>query len=92
MFNLINEMAISPAAALGIYAAIGLVFFHDMKRIRWYALSLMWVLTGAFDRGFMIETAMLGFTYMLVESFFDTYYRHGRAKARARARALKSKD
>lgn len=85
MFDFVNHMAISPMTAFGIYLLAGLVLFHDMKRIRWYALSLLWVLTGTFDRGFLIETAMLGFAYMLVESFFDTYSQHEKSKAPARA-------
>lgn len=83
MFDFVNQMTISPATAIGIYLIIGLILFHDMKRIRWYAMSILWVLMGTFDRGFLIETTMLGFAYLLTESFFDTYYTLEKIKAQA---------
>lgn len=83
MFQFVNDMVTSPVAAFGIYLLAGLILFHDMKRIRWYAMSLLWVLMGTYDRGFLIETTMLGFAYMLTESFFDTYYQIRVAKAEA---------
>ncbi|MCB2426113.1 MULTISPECIES: hypothetical protein [Methylophaga] len=83
MFNFVNDMVTSPAAAFGIYLVAGLILFHDMKRIRWYAMSLLWVLMGTFDRGFLIETTMLGFAYLLTESFFGTYYQLRVDKAEA---------
>lgn len=85
MFGFMNDLAISHGEAFGIYLIAGLVLFHDMKRIRWYALASVWLATGTFDRGFLIETTMLGFTYLLVESFFSTYYKHERAKVLAKA-------
>lgn len=81
MFEFINHITITPFNAMGYYLLAGVILFHDMKRIRWYAMSLLWVLMGSFDRGFLIETAMLGFAFMLTESFFDTYYRHFQAIA-----------
>ena len=88
MFDFVNYLAISPLAAMGIYLLAGLILFHDMKRIRWYALSIIWVLAGTFDRGFLIETTMLGFAFLLTERFFDTYYQHEKAKGKA----LKNED
>ncbi len=76
MFDFIQQMSVSPMTAVWYYLIAGLVFFHDMKRIRWYSLSLLWITFGSFDRGFLIETSMLGFTFMLTESFFNTYYQH----------------
>lgn len=73
MFDFVNQLTISPLQAMLIYAAAGLILFYGDKRIRWYVLSLAWVATGTFDRGFLIETAMLGFAFMLVESFYLMY-------------------
>lgn len=84
MFDFMNHLSITPMNAMGYYLLAGVFLFHDMKRIRWYAMSLMWVLMGSFDRGFLIETTMLGFAFLLTESFFDTYYQHMKAKALAR--------
>lgn len=81
MFDFVNYLGISPAAALTIYFVAGLILFHDMKRIRWYAFSAMWVYAGSFDRGLLVETTMLAFAYVLSESFFNTYSEHYKAKA-----------
>jgi hypothetical protein len=89
MLEFINHMTITPLNAIGYYLLAGVLLFHDMKRIRWYAMSLLWVSFGTFDRGFLIETTMLGFTFMLTEGFFDTYFQH--EKAKAQSRAMKSK-
>jgi hypothetical protein len=76
MLEFINHMTITPLNAIGYYLLAGVLLFHDMKRIRWYAMSLLWVSFGTFDRGFLIETTMLGFAFMLTEGFFDTYFQN----------------
>lgn len=83
MFDFINQLAISPVQAILIYAAAGLFLFHGDKRIRWYIMSIAWVSTGMFDRGFLIETAMLGFAFLLVEDFYLMYANNFSAKREA---------
>lgn len=82
MFDFINQLAISPVQAILIYAAAGLFLFHGDKRIRWYIMSIAWVSTGMFDRGFLIETAMLGFAFQLLESFYLMYSENFSAKSK----------
>ncbi|HIC46417.1 MAG TPA: hypothetical protein EYM37_14140 [Methylophaga aminisulfidivorans] len=80
MFDFIQNMSVSPMTGAWYYLIAGIVLFDDMKRIRWYSMSLLWLTLGSFDRGFLIETSMLGFTFMLSECFFNTYYQHEKAK------------
>lgn len=40
MLEFINHMTITPLNAMGYYLLAGVLLFHDMKRIRWYAMSL----------------------------------------------------
>lgn len=85
MFDFVTELAVTPVQAAFIYLIAGLVFFYGDKRIRWYAFSLAWVGFGQFDRGMFIETCVLGFAFMLSESFFKMYSENFAAKSKAPA-------
>lgn len=80
MFDFVNQVAVTPVQAVFIYLIGGLIFMYGDKRIRWYAFSLAWVGFGQFDRGIVIETCMLGFTFMLADSFYLMYAENFAAK------------
>lgn len=83
MFDFVNQLAVTPTQVMFIYLIAGLIFMHGDKRIRWYAFSLAWVSIGQFDRGLLIETAMLGFAFMLTDSFYLMYAENFAAKRKA---------
>lgn len=90
MIETINELITTPMGAMIFYVVLGLVFFVDMQRIRWYTLCAIWLTFGSFERGFFGETAMLGLTFMLSETlFFRANF--WLAKARLRRRAEKNR-